>query len=158
MLLLNIILVIALLGFVGTGLKDGFIHTLGRIVGAILGFLAARAWSIGLAPLFAIVLPYGWARLVAFLVILLIVTRLVGWLFKLADGAFRIISFIPFLKSINNVLGAILGIVEGILVLGGTMWTLINFNLIANATNYINQSTIAHWILIAFQKALAFVL
>lgn len=143
MLLLNIILILLWLGFVGTGLKDGFIHTLGRLVGSIVGFVIARSWSITVGSFLAVFLPTGWARFIAFLIIFIVITRLIGFLFTLADGAFKILSFIPFLKTINNFLGALLGIVEGVIMLGGSIWLIIQFNLFPQLVGWLQQSFVA---------------
>lgn len=158
MLILNILLIVALLGFVGAGMKDGFVHTLGRLVGAVVGFLVARTWSISLGSFLSVFLPSGWARFVAFIIIFMIVTRLVGFLFKLADGAFRLLSVIPFLKTINNFLGALLGIVEGVIIIGGSIWIIVNFNLIPSLIQLLNNSSVAKIISRAFTFLLSYVL
>lgn len=151
MLILNIILIVAFLGFIGAGMKDGFVQTLGRLVGAVLGFIVARAWSISLASLFTSFLPYGWARFVAFLLLFVLVNRLVGFAFKLAEGAFHLISFIPFLKSINTLLGAIVGAVEGLILLGGAIWVLITLNLVPWLKVMLQASPVAQVIYKIFQ-------
>lgn len=156
-MLVNIILLVLLLGFVGTGLKDGFIYTLGRIVGAVIGFIIARTWSIGLGSFFAFFMPTGWARFVAFLIIFTFISRIVGFFFKLADSAFKILSFIPFLKSINNFLGALLGIIEGIILIGGSIWVLTNFNLVPKITTLLANSTVARFIGALFSRILQYV-
>lgn len=142
-MLVEIILLLILIGHIGQGWKDGFIHTMGRVVGAVLGFILARSWSISIAFIFAILLPTGWARFVAFVVIFIVVNRLVGWLFKIADGLFRILSLLPFVKSINGLLGAILGFFEGAIVLGGIIWLVDNFDLIASLKALLAGSVVA---------------
>jgi uncharacterized membrane protein required for colicin V production len=156
MWLINLLLIIAVLGFIGTGYKDGFVHTVGRLVGAVIGFVLARSFSISAASILAGILPSGWARFVAFAIIFIIVTEIVGFIFKLADGAFKILSIIPFLKTINNILGAILGIFEGIVLVGGTIWVLTNFNLVPSITVALQTSSIAKIILRVFEATLAF--
>ncbi len=158
MLIVSLVLLLLLLGFVGSGFKDGFIHTLGRLVGAVIGFVLARTWSISAAMVLTMFMPYGWARFIAFMVIYLVITRLVGWLFKLADGAFQILSFIPFLKSINSFLGALIGLIEGVLILGGLMWIVNNFSLIPSLIPLLAGSSVAQMIQKAFQFVLQFVL
>lgn len=157
-MLVNVILILLLLGFIGTGWKDGAIQTLGRVVGAVIGFLVARSWSIGLAALFEIVLPSGWARLAAFLVVFLFITRIVGFIFKLADGAFKILSFIPFVKPLNSLLGAIVGIVEGFVVLGGSIWIVQNFTLLPFLAKLLASSVVARGILAVFEFLLKLVI
>lgn len=154
MLLFNIILILALIAFVGSGLKDGLIYALGRIVGAVIGFLIAKYFYIQLAVVFSPFMPTGWARVIAFLLIFMLVTRIMGWIFSALDKTFNFIAIIPFMKSINHVLGAFLGFLEGILVIGGLIWIIKTFNLIPSAMIYINGSSIATWIFTGFTKVL----
>ena len=146
MLLVDVILGFILLGFVGAGLKDGFVHTLGRLLGAILGFLAARAWSIYFVGFLGIFMSAGWARLVAFIIIFIVITRLAGLLFKLVDGVFTIIKILPFLKSIDKLLGAILGFFEGLIILGGIIYLVLTFHLSPTLTNWFAGSHVAVWV------------
>jgi uncharacterized membrane protein required for colicin V production len=157
-MILDLILILILLGFVGQGWKDGFIHTAGRVIGAALGFVLARSWSLSIAFIFQILLPSGWARFVAFVVVFVLVNRLVGWIFRLADSAFKIISFIPFIKSVNNLLGAIMGIVEGFILVGGCIWVIENFDLIAIVKTWIAGSHVAPFIAYVFQLLLGVLL
>lgn len=155
MLLTNIIILLILLGFVGAGLKDGFVHTLGRLIGSIIGFVAARAWSASVAAFLGPFVPSGWSRLIAFLIIFLVITRLVGFAFKLVDGIFKIISILPFLKSINSLLGAILGLLEGFILLGGAIYLVVTFKLIPSFVTLLTASSVAMWIEKIFQTLLA---
>ena len=150
MLLTNIILVVIVLGFIGAGFKDGFIETLGRFVGAVLGFLAARAWSLKISALLAAFMPTGWAQLIAFLLIFFIATRLIGWGFKLLNGAFRILSILPFLTSINSFLGAALGGIEGVILVGGLIYLVTTFTLIPWLASLFASSMIAALIMRVF--------
>lgn len=158
MLLTNLILAFALLGFIGAGMKDGFIHSLGRLIGSVLGFLAARAWSVKVASIFGLFMPLGWARFLSFIVIFVIITRLFGFVFKLVDGAFRILSILPFLKSINNFLGGILGFAEGLILLGGAIYLVTTFKLIPWLATLLTGSIIASWILKTFNLLLGILL
>lgn len=155
MWIINILLVIAILGFIGAGYKDGFIHTAGRLVGAVIGFVLARSFSIAGGSFLAGIIPSGWARFVAFVIIFVIVTEIVGFVFKLADGAFKILSIIPFLKTINNILGALLGIFESVVLIGGCIWVLTNFDLIASVATALESSLLARIILRLFEKTLS---
>ena len=137
MWIVDLVLILALLGFVGAGMKDGFVHTFGRLVGSIIGFVAARAWYVKIAGFLGLAMPTGWASVVAFIVIFAVITRLVGFLFTLIDGVFRIVSILPFLKSINSLLGAILGFVEGIILLGGAIYLILTFSL---------EPTLVYWL------------
>lgn len=151
----SVILMVMLLGYVGTGLKDGAVHTFGRIVGGVAGFLVARSWSVGLSPLLAVIVPTAWARLATFLILLLLVTQAVGWVFHLAEGAFRLLSIIPFLKSINNLLGAAFGLIQGVLMIGGVLWTVIHFQVWQGVAPLVAGSFAARVMLAVFEKTIA---
>lgn len=154
----DLILLFILLGFFGSGLKDGFVHSFGRLIGSIFGFLAAKAWSISVATWLGGFVPLGWARLVAFILIFAIITRLIGFGFKLIDGVFNILSIVPFLKSINAFLGGILGLVEGVLLLGGAIYLVVTFKLVPSILHWINISTVAPWIQKGFTLLLGILL
>lgn len=158
MLIVDLVLAFILLGFVGMGLKDGFVHTLGRFIGSILGFIAARAWSIYLVGIFGIFMPAGWARIIAFILIFVLITRVVGMAFKLVDGVFEIIKILPFLKSIDKLLGAILGTVEGVIMLGGVIYLVLTFHLSPTLINWFAGSHVAVWVESVFHTLLGILL
>ncbi|MFA6160703.1 MAG: CvpA family protein [Patescibacteria group bacterium] len=158
MLLFNIILILALLGFIGSGLKDGLIYALGRIVGAVVGFVIAKTFYIEASVILSPFLPSNWARIFAFLIIFILATRVMGWIFKALDKTFNFIAVIPFLKSINHALGGFLGFLEGMIVIGGLIWFFKTFNVIPSALTYINGSFMASWIYGAFTKVLGLLL
>ncbi len=143
MALFNIVLLLILLAFVGLGLKDGFIVSLGRIVGAIIGFLAARAWYVAASPLLSWLLPDSWSKTLMFLIIFLIVDRLMGWVFGALDKTYDFLAKLPFMKSANHLLGAIVGLIEGIVIMGGVFWIIRTFNLLPFAIPYIETAPIA---------------
>jgi uncharacterized membrane protein required for colicin V production len=122
MILFEIIAVIVVLAFVANGVKAGSIETLGRALGAVVGFLAARAcsgWLIGAVSLF---LPGDWAYALSFLVIFLAVDYLVGMVFALIENILKIFTRLPVLKQINGVLGGAFGLLEAVVVVGGVAW------------------------------------
>jgi len=146
MLLVDIIVALAVLGAVGAGIKDGFVQTIGRLVGAVIGFVVARSWSLGLSGVLAIFMPIGTARLISFILIFVLITRLVGFAFKLVDGIFKILSVIPFLKSINSILGAIAGLAEGIILIGGVVFVIKTYLLEPHLVAWVTSSVVAQWI------------
>jgi len=158
MLIVNIVLLVLLLSFIGMGLKDGFVHSLGRLVGAVIGFVAARAWSLPVGSVLALFMPVGIARLIAFIFIFLLITQLVGFAFKLVDGLFKIVSFIPFLKSINSLLGAIAGLVEGVIIIGGVIFLIHGYLLEPHLVAWTNSSIVAQNIEKVFKLLLAVLL
>lgn len=158
MLLLEILVVILIAGFIANGFKAGIVETLGRVIGAILGFLAARTWGhVGVMAL-ALFIPPMWAWLASFLIIFLTVDNLVGFFFKLADQIFKVITRLPILKQINEIAGAILGLLEAIVVIGGLAFLLRQAAVLTSVlTSVINLKTII-WIENIFKALLAFLI
>lgn len=119
MAFIDIVLLVIVGAFVLFGLFFGLIHTLGSLIGAIVGIIFA---SRLIDPSFeAIGFLFGGgniARVVLFILIFLIVTRLVGLVFWLVGRVAKPLSWIPFVKSINHLLGGVLGFVEGVIVVG----------------------------------------
>jgi len=154
MALFNIVLLLILLAFVGLGLKDGFIVSLGRIVGAIIGFVAARAWYVAASPLLSWLLPESWSKVIAFLLIFILVDRLLGWVFGALDKTYDFIAMIPFMKSANHIIGAIVGFIEGIVVMGGVIWLIKTFNLLPFAIPYLDGTMVGQIIYKGFMGLL----
>lgn len=126
---LDVVLIAVLLVFIITGFILGLIQGIGALVGVFAGaWLAGRyfmVWGDWLAPFF-----FGQvvaAKIIAFVLIFILVNRLVGFLFYLINRVFRLISIIPFLKSINRLGGLILGLIEGVLVLGLIIYVMAKF-------------------------------
>jgi membrane protein required for colicin V production len=147
MILFDIILLLILGGFVAYGLWFGLVHTLGVLVGTIAGaFLAARWYepvSSWLGFLFGG--HQNLARVVCFLFLFIIINRLVGLAFWLVDKIFSVLKIIPFLKTVNRLLGAAFGFLEGVLVLGLTLYLAERYPLGDWFTNSLADSKIAHY-------------
>lgn len=116
----DFVLLIILFGFVWFGFWSGAIRAIGSIFGLIIGTWVGGLYYERLANL---ILPLFFgnsnlALVISFLIIFSIIYKLVGFIFYLLDRIFRFISIVPFLKSINRLLGVILGFLEGLLILG----------------------------------------
>jgi len=123
MTLFDLILLLILGGFVAYGLWFGLVHTLGVLVGTIAGaFLAAR-WYDDVASWLGFLFGgrENLAKVICFLILFIIINRLVGLIFWLVDKIFSFLKIIPFLSTINRLLGAVFGFLEGVLVLGLTL-------------------------------------
>jgi len=142
----DIILAIILAGFIFFGLFFGFIHTLGSLIGAFAGaFIASRLFQ-PLGDWLSGIFGYpNWMKIIAFIFIFFLVDRLVGLIFHLADKVFKFISIVPFLKSINRLLGAVLGFFEGILFVGLTMYVVVRFPLGGWFDTAVNNSKFLPW-------------
>jgi uncharacterized membrane protein required for colicin V production len=119
---LNLILALTVALFVINGTMQGLIHMVGSIIGLIVGVAVASrldemvgAWLAGVT---------GWSKpvtvIIAFIVILLVFTRVFGLLVTMIEKAFKILR-VPLVGLLNRIGGAALGLVEGTLVVGATL-------------------------------------
>lgn len=145
----DLVLVIILGAFVLYGLWFGLIHALGALVGVIAGaFLAGRLFDpLAQAFLWLFGGNVNLARIVIFFVIFTIVNRLIGFAFHMLERAFKVLTILPFLSSINRLGGGILGFLEGSLVLGGALLLATKFPIAPGLTTAIAQSQIAAYLL-----------
>lgn len=115
---ITLIVVIGVFGLFGFWF--GFIHTLGSVLGTIFGaYLASRYyqpmadWLIGVT---------GWSpngsRVIMFIIAFVLINRLVGFVFWVIDRVFKIVTHLPFIRSIDRIFGGILGLAEGLITLG----------------------------------------
>ena len=146
MAIFDIILIVILGGFVLFGLWFGFIHTLGSIVGTFAGaFFAGLLYNpIGnwLTQVFG---NPNLMKIFAFIFIFLIINRLIGFGFYVLDRIFNFLMIVPFLKSINRLLGGVLGFFEGLLVIGLSLFIIARFPISEWFTGVLQKSAIAPW-------------
>ena len=118
--IIDAVLLICLSGFVFYGFFFGLVRTFGSLVGVVVAVILASRFYLPVAAwLDGFFFGYDNAGKVAiFIIIFSLVQRVVSFGFGLLDTAVDIFSIIPFLKSINRLTGAILGLVLGILVIG----------------------------------------
>lgn len=113
-------LIIIIGGFALFGLWFGFVHTLGSLAGTLVGaYVASRYYEPMAQWLIHIT---GWqgntARVVMFILAFIVISRLVGFAFWLVDRLLQVITRLPFISSINHLLGGVLGFFEGLLTIG----------------------------------------
>lgn len=147
--ILDLILLLIIFLFIAFGFAMGLIQAIGALVGVVVG-----AWLAGVyyepvgAWLEPILLGHGiTARIVAFIVIFVIINRAVGLIFWIVNKVFNIISLIPFTKSINRILGALFGFLEGTLVLGLILYFVSRYEISEWFTGILTGSKIAGWLI-----------
>ncbi|MFA6254430.1 MAG: CvpA family protein [Patescibacteria group bacterium] len=118
--ILDLILLLILFLFIAFGFAMGLVQAIGALVGVVVGAWLAGQWyepvSGWLTP---ILLGHAvTAKIIAFILVFTLANRLIGLVFWFINKIFNLISIIPFTKSINRLLGAILGLLEGTLSLG----------------------------------------
>lgn len=150
MSIFDISLLIILSGFLLSGLFKGVIRMIGNLIGLIVGAYVASRFYL---------LFYDWAdqwinmteslgKVLAFIILFILVAKLVDLAFVLVEKAFKIVAFIPGTRFINNILGAILGLLEGALFIGLILFVISRYSIIDNFFgNQISQSLVAPWLL-----------
>lgn len=129
MTLLDLILLLLVLAFVLAGLWFGLIHSLGAVIGTVLGVLVAGHYAVpwGAAAKGFFFGNENLARIVIFFVVMVLVNRLIGVIFWVIEKVFKVVSVIPFTKSLNRLLGGVLGFAEGVIVVGGALYLAARF-------------------------------
>ena len=134
----DIILIVILGIFTFSGLSKGLIRLLGRLVGLIIGAYIASHYYL---------LVFSWGadfakghenigKIVAFILLFIVVTRLIYLAFFLIEKFFNFIAIIPGSKYINNILGGLLGFIEGSLFLGLIIFVASRYTVV---TNYVGH-------------------
>lgn len=159
-MIVEIILAVIILALAARGWRKGLVETLGELVGAVIAFLVARAFSPWVASLLIPFMPgrEGMARFVAFVIIAIIVARLVGMLFGLADKVLHIITHLPLVKLVQKIIAAVLGFLSGIVLVGSTSYLVMFYRLDPTLMGWLGGSIVARWCQLAFANVLGFLL
>lgn len=141
----DLILGLAVFAFVLAGLWFGLIHMVGALVGLVFSILIAghyaAAGTFGTSNL---------ARTLTFIVLMILVNRLIGLIFWVIAKIFRIVAVIPFLKTFNALFGGLLGLGEGILVIGGALYVAARYPVVSGFAGILSSSQVGLWLLHAF--------
>lgn len=118
--IIDVFLLLALFGFIFYGLFAGFIRSLGVLAGVLVGAILASRLYLWV---FDIIQPVFFGhenvgKVMTFLILFSILNKLTALAFFFVEKIFNIIAIIPFLKSINRLLGAIFGFMAGSLTIG----------------------------------------
>lgn len=120
MSLFDLALVIIIAGYAWLGFRSGFIQAVGSIIGLVVAAWLAGLWypalAVRLLPLVSN--NENGANILAFFVLFLVLSKVVGLVFYIIDRVFHIIAVVPGLKLLNRLGGAVFGLVEGILFIG----------------------------------------
>ncbi|MEK7655303.1 MAG: CvpA family protein [Patescibacteria group bacterium] len=157
-IIVSVVIVLAFLGFIATGYKDGLIQTLGRMLGAVAGFVLARSWSTAVAGILAKFLPANWSQFIAIVAIFVIASRAVGLAAHILEVTFRIITMLPIIKTINKLAGVVAGAVEGVVMIGGIIWVLKTTTAFPEALKWLDGAFMAKVFVDGFNFLLKFVI
>lgn len=117
---LSIILLIVVGLFAFAGFWFGFMHTVGALIGTIAGsFLASRFHEVTAAFLQGrFELADNTAQVMGFILVFVVVSRLFGVAVWIAEKVINLSGVVPFFGMLNRMAGAILGVIEGVLIVG----------------------------------------
>ncbi|MFA6424517.1 MAG: CvpA family protein [Candidatus Magasanikbacteria bacterium] len=113
-------LIIIIASFGLFGLWFGLVHTIGSLVGTVAGVYLAGVYYEPVANW--LINTTGWganfSKVLMFIIVFFVINRLVGLVFWLVDKFLSIFTHLPFIHSIDRLLGMIFGLLEGALMLG----------------------------------------
>jgi len=149
MSLTDIILLIVIGGFALGGLWFGFVHTLGSLIGTLLGVYLASRYFDTLAGWLSSFLPWegNGIKVAVFVLAFLVINRLVGFAFWFLEKFIGFITRLPFIRSINRLLGLLFGAAEGIITVGVVVYIIERFPLSAGLMQRLSESKIAPYTL-----------
>ena len=117
---IDVIILIIIAGFVFYGFFKGFIKMIGDFIGFIAGVYISTHYYLD----FAYTL-HNWginsenlAKIISFVVLFSVSSKLISIFLSLFKYFFKAISLLPFVKTINRVLGAVVAFAIGSLSLG----------------------------------------
>lgn len=147
--LIDIILIAIISGFALFGLWFGLVHTLGSLLGTVLGiFLASRYYEPVADWLMNVT---GWqanvSRVIIFIIAFLLINRLVGVVFFFIERFSRIFTKLPIIGGFNRLLGFLFGLLEGVITVGVVIYFIERFPLSDRIMDSIAGSTIAPYTL-----------
>jgi len=138
--------IIILLGiFAVTGFRLGAVHALGAVVGTVLGvYLGSRYYE----PMASFIGGLtGWdgnvPKVVMFIVAFIVINRLVGFFFYLLNKVFKVFKKLPFVSTIDRVLGLAFGMLEGLITIGIVIYFIERFPLSEGLMSKVAESDMA---------------
>ena len=141
---IDIILLVIFFGFVGAGFYFGLIHTLGAIIGVVVGIVVASNLYVSFAQFFKfLMIKENVAEIIAFIALFIGVSRLIGYMVHMFDKGFKLAKLIPFATMVNRLAGGLLGFFEAALVLGTILFVMSNFNFSPELNAAIDNSAFA---------------
>jgi uncharacterized membrane protein required for colicin V production len=146
LLFFDLILILILFGFFWFGFWYGLIYSVGTIFGIMAGAFAAGNYYLTVAGNLS-ENPSNFSKVIVFIFIFVIVNKIIGLLFWLVDKIFHVLTFIPFLKTINRLLGGFFGLIEGALTLGIIVYIYTKYPFSAWLNYQLVRSVIAPWLL-----------
>lgn len=146
---LDIIIVIFLAGCIWKGYKQGLIKSLSSLIAIMVGLFGATQLYLLCANWLSRWTGWGisFTRILSFVVLFILINRLVIFLFYLADRFLQLIFKIPFVRTLNKILGAFFMLLEGVLITAVLMYIFKETGISGAMNKVISTSALAHYIL-----------
>lgn len=116
----DLILILILFAFGLFGFWFGLIHAVGSLLGTVVGAIVASRY-------YTLWGESNTTRVIAFIVIYSIASRITGFLFVALEKVLKIASFIPGISVINRIAGGVLGLAEGMIAVGAALYFIQKF-------------------------------
>ncbi len=147
----DLVMLLVIVGFGAFGFALGLIQVVGSLVGIVVGAWLANLWYPVLARALTPYVPWGKPVLenVAFVILFLLVNRLFGLAMYVVNRVLNLLKFIPFMKSLDRIGGGVLGLLEGVLLLGVVLEFASRLSPLPWVNALVGQSVVAPWMLSA---------
>lgn len=112
------------------GWRAGLIVMVGNIASLVIGLVVSTYifyWLSATSLFSGFAASHPYLSIIGYLVILGVVTKLLRLVVTLINQIWKIIALLPFLSSINRLLGAIIGFLESVVVLVIVTYLIQNF-------------------------------
>jgi membrane protein required for colicin V production len=115
--LVDIVLVVFAVIMAYAGWRSGLVRSLGSLVALIASAVASYYTMNWIHDTFGISLTSNpWLAIISFLVIVLIFSKIAGYIVDVLDLVRKIVAILPFVNFINSALGAIFGLLQSAIV------------------------------------------
>lgn len=143
--ILDITIIIIVGVFALMGFWVGLFHTIGSLIGTVVGVFIASRYYEPMAQW--LINTTGWStnvsRVVMFIALFFVITRAIGVAFWLIGKVVGTVLPIPFKSAINRFLGMIFGAAEGLITVGVGLYFIDKFPLGEKIMASIETSAIA---------------
>lgn len=129
MTLIDIIVVIALAIFFFKGFQMGLVRGIGVLIGLIVGlWIAGRYYEVAGNWLVGWGLPQAFSSAGGYIVMFIIGVWVISIIVFMADRVFKFLAIVPGMKLLNNVLGGVLFLIEGVIMVGVVLFVIGQFS------------------------------
>lgn len=116
--LVDIVLIIFAIIMAFAGWRSGLVRSLGSLIALIVSVVASYHTMNWIHDTFGISLTSNpWLAIISFLIIVLIFSKIAGYIVDVLDLVRKIVAIIPFVNFINSTLGAIFGLLQSAIVI-----------------------------------------